>query len=92
MPRCFVSRKSNDWAWNQPIKPASVKLTLLAMADRTNEDHECWPSYERLTKDTGLNRKTVSKNIGLLYDWGLLEDTGKRKGKTQQIQQEENIL
>jgi len=77
-----VSRKSNDWAWDQPIKPASMKLTLLAMADRTNEDHQCWPSYERLEKDTGLNRKTVSKNIMQLVEQGYLEDTGNRKGKT----------
>jgi DNA-binding transcriptional regulator YhcF (GntR family) len=61
-----------------------MKLTLLAMADRTNEDHECWPSYERLEKDTGLNRKTVSKNIMTLVEQGYLEDTGKRKGKTGQ--------
>jgi hypothetical protein len=80
-----VSRKSNDWAWNQPIKPASMKLTLLAMADRTNEEHECWPSYTRLEKDTGLNKKTIMKNIHLLVDQGLIEDTGKRKGSTGQV-------
>jgi DNA-binding transcriptional regulator YhcF (GntR family) len=61
-----------------------MKLTLLSMADRTNEEHECWPSYERLEKDTGLNRKTVSKNIQLLIEQGFIVDTGKRKGKTGQ--------
>ena len=77
-----MSRKCSDWVWNQPIKPAAMKLTLLAMADRANEDHECWPSYERLENDTGLNRKTISKYLMKLMENGCLTDSGKRKGKT----------
>ena len=79
-----MSRKSNDWAWNQTLKP-TLKLTLLSLADRTNEVHECFPSYSRLVKDTNLNIKTIQKNIKLLLDMGVIEDTGKRKGSTQQV-------
>jgi DNA-binding transcriptional regulator YhcF (GntR family) len=79
-----MSRKSNDWAWNQALKP-TLKLTLLSLADRTNETHECFPSYSRLVKDTNLNIKTIQKNIKILLDMGIIKDTGKRKGSTQQV-------
>lgn len=79
-----MSKKTNDWVWDQEIKPASLKLTLLAFADRTNDDYECWPSYARLIKDTGLNYKTIAKNIRILVKLGLLKDTGRRKGMTMQ--------
>lgn len=79
-----MSRKSNDYAWELKLKP-TLKLTLLAMADRTNENHECFPSYKRLCEDTCLNVKTIQKNIGILLDLGLIADTGKRKGATQQV-------
>lgn len=79
-----MSRKSNDWAWQQVLKP-SLKLTLLALADRTNENHECFPSYQRLVKDTNLNIKTIQKNIGILCTTGMIKDTGGRVGKTGQV-------
>lgn len=75
-----MSRKSNDWAWKQNLKP-TLKILLLSMADRTNEVHECFPSHKRLVEDTGLNIKTVQKNIKILESMGLIHDTGKRKGK-----------
>ena len=79
-----MSRKSNDWAWNQNLSP-TLKLTLLSLADRTDEVHECYPSYARLVQDTNLNIKTIQKNIKLLLEMGVIEDTGKRKGSTQQV-------
>lgn len=80
-----MSRVASDWAWSLSIKPASLKLLLLSLADRADEYHCCYPSVERLVKDTGLDRKTIISNIGKLVNAGVLTDTGKRAGRTGQV-------
>ncbi|AOT27006.1 helix-turn-helix domain containing protein [Vibrio phage VaK] len=80
MSRLFdVVRESLD------IKPASLKLLLLSMADRADEDHCCFPSIVRLEKDTGLNRKTILSGIKKLIDCGVLKDTGEKRGRTMRV-------
>lgn len=80
-----MSRAATDWAWSLSIKPASLKLLLLSLADRADEYHRCYPSIERLVRDTGLDRKTIISNIAKLVDAGVLFDTGKRAGKTGKV-------
>ncbi len=80
-----MSRAANDWAWSLDVKPASLKLLLLAMADRADEEHCCFPSIERMEKDTGLNRKTILGGIKKLVEAGVLKDTGDRRGRTQRV-------
>jgi len=79
-----MSRSATDWAWKQPLKP-SLKLVLLSMSDRANEFHECFPSYARLEKDTGLNRKTISAALKKLAELNIIRDTKKRVGRTGQV-------
>jgi hypothetical protein len=80
-----MSRAANDWAWSLSIKPASLKLILLSMADRAGEDHSCYPSIQRLVNDTSLNRKTIISGIDTLCEMGFVFDTGERKGSTQRV-------
>lgn len=80
-----MSRIANDWVWKQNIKPATHKLILLAMADRADEYHCCYPSIARLERDTGLDRKTIQKGISNMIACGLLADTGKRVGTTNKV-------
>ncbi|EGR4105006.1 helix-turn-helix domain-containing protein [Vibrio cholerae] len=80
-----MSRAANDWAWSLDIKPASLKLLLLAMADRADEDHCCFPSIPRIEKDTGLNRKTILSGIKKLVECGVLKDTGEKRGRTMRV-------
>ncbi|MGL6025672.1 MAG: helix-turn-helix domain-containing protein [Vibrio sp.] len=80
-----MSRAANDWAWSLDIKPASLKLLLLSMADRADEDHCCFPSIPRLEKDTGLNRKTILSGIKKLLECGVLKDTGEKRGRTMRV-------
>ena len=80
-----MSRIANDWVWKQNIKPATHKLILLAMADRADEYHCCYPSIARLERDTGLDRKTIQKGISNMIACGLLSDTGKRVGTTNKV-------
>ncbi|WP_077929250.1 helix-turn-helix domain-containing protein [Wohlfahrtiimonas populi] len=80
-----MSRLATNWAWDLDIKPATLKLILLSMADRADEYHSCYPSNSRLEKDTGLNIKTVQTGILKLIEMGLIKDTGKRKGPTNSV-------
>lgn len=66
-----MSIDATRWAWMQVLKP-TAKLVLLSLADRAGDDHSCFPSIKRLEKDTGINRKTVMKNIQYLSETGLI--------------------
>jgi hypothetical protein len=79
-----MSLDATRWAWQQRIKPASLKLLLLALADRASPDSgfECFPTIDRLCADTGLDRKTIIDALDRLASVGLIVDTGKRVGAT----------
>jgi hypothetical protein len=81
-----MSRDCTQAVWDMNLKPATLKLTLLSLADRADNDgHRCYPSIERISKDTALNKKTVQSNITKLIDFGLVQDTGKRVGQSQRV-------
>lgn len=79
-----MSLDATLWAWKQKLKPAQ-KLLLLSLADRAGENMECYPSIKRLELDTGLNRKTIISHLKQMCEDGLIVDTGKRVGSTQQV-------
>jgi DNA-binding PadR family transcriptional regulator len=70
------------WALGAQTPSPSHKLVLISMADRAGEEMECYPSQERLERDTQLNIKTVKKCLRELEEQGFITDTGKRTGKT----------
>ncbi|MCG7939503.1 MAG: helix-turn-helix domain-containing protein [Candidatus Thiodiazotropha lotti] len=81
-----MSNVALAWAFSLKLKP-SVKLTLLAMANRANSenDHLVFASISMLIKDTCLDRKTVISALGELRSSELIKDTGKRTGATNQV-------
>ncbi|QBY41933.1 helix-turn-helix domain-containing protein [Arsenophonus nasoniae] len=79
-----MSRIATNWVWKINLK-ASQKLLLLALADRADEHHCCYPSIQRLSNDTGLDRKTICRQINKMIAEGLIIDTGERKGVTKQV-------
>lgn len=66
-----MSIDATRWAWMQKVTP-SQKLVLLSLADRAGEKGECYPSLNRLVKDTGLYRQTVIESIEALSTLGLV--------------------
>lgn len=81
-----MSRDCVDALWKAQIKPATLKLTLMAICDRADNDgYRCYPSIERVCKDTSLNKKTAQANIKKLIDMGLIIDTGRRVGASQRV-------
>lgn len=80
-----MSRICNDWAWNLQLK-SSLKLTILCLSDHAdNTGFLCYPSIKRIAHNTGLNVKTVQKCINELIKIGLVSDTGKRCGQSNQV-------
>ncbi|OEJ66585.1 helix-turn-helix domain-containing protein [Magnetovibrio blakemorei] len=68
-----MSLDATIWAWQQEKISSSEKLVLLSMADRANENHICWPSVTRLSKDTCLHRETIMKAVENLSKAGKIE-------------------
>lgn len=80
-----MSLDAMNWAWKAQVNTSAQRLVLLSLADRAGENNTCFPSNARLAQDTVLNIKTVQKVIGQLMELGLVEDTGKRTGATNQV-------
>lgn len=59
------------WAWDQNLPPA-IKFTLVALADRSDEEGVCWPSVKWIVKKTGLAERTVREHLTALRERGLL--------------------
>ncbi|WP_180795484.1 helix-turn-helix domain-containing protein [Vibrio parahaemolyticus] len=62
-----------------------MKLILLSLADRADEYHRAYPSAERIELDTRLNIKTIRSNLKVMQELGIIRDSGKRKGSTNQV-------
>lgn len=76
-----MSLDATVWAWKQKVK-STQKLVLLSLADRAGENHDCWPSIDRLVENTGLNRKTVMKVIKEMVDLELIHSQKKAFGRS----------
>lgn len=53
--------------------PAHLKLTLLILADHSDSDGICWPSYAAVARRACCSRRTAMKNVQALIDAGLVE-------------------
>ncbi len=67
-----MSIKVMNWAWNQVINNSARKLVLLALADRANDDGECWPGIANLTDKCSIPRRTLIRTLANLETQGLI--------------------
>ncbi|HEY7823931.1 MAG TPA: helix-turn-helix domain-containing protein [Acidimicrobiia bacterium] len=74
-----MSIEALNWAWEQPVSKAATKLVLLALADHSNADGECWPSMKRIAERSDISPRHVSRAIDELVDLGLVEKSGRRR-------------
>lgn len=72
------------WALKQPVPMSSAKFVLVVMADQTTSDL-AFMSLAALSKATAQDRKTIVAGLNRLIEWGLIEDTGEKRGRTGQI-------
>lgn len=81
-----MSVEAVTWALGQPITHSSAKFVLVVLANCASADTMmAFPSSTYLSSATGQDRKTVLANLVRLREWGLIEDTGHRRGETKQI-------
>lgn len=79
-----MSGAALGWAFKQPIPMSAAKFVLVYLADQTTSDL-AFAAANTIATATALDRKTVLASIARLVEWGLMEDTGERRGKTGQI-------
>ncbi|EBI1552700.1 helix-turn-helix domain-containing protein [Salmonella enterica] len=60
------------------------KLVLIKLADNSNDEGECWPSYQHIADQCEVSRSTVKSHIRALEDMGLLKREFRRKGELNQ--------
>ena len=71
-----MSIRAINWALNTVGGITSTqKAILIALADRANEDNECWPSYEDICARSCANQKTVASALKALEQQGLIKKT-----------------
>lgn len=68
-----MSFAASSLAWKLILKPSSVKFVLLCLANRSCNKGNSWPSVNTISKDTGLDRKTVMSAVVFLERENLLE-------------------
>lgn len=79
-----MSGAALGWAFKQPIPMSAAKFVLVYLADQTTSDL-AFAAASTIATATALDRKTVLASLARLVEWGLLEDTGERRGRTGQI-------
>lgn len=83
----MVSKNFNrqTWAWSVDAGDAASKLVLLFLAERADgTDFLAWPKIQTIAEATGLSARTVKDRLGKLVEAEIIEDTGERKGRTNQ--------
>jgi hypothetical protein len=73
------------WAFTLDLRPSALKFLLVCVCDNVNTEGEFFPSIGTLMLKTCQDRKTVIAGLQELQQRGLIEDTGERKGRTQQV-------
>jgi hypothetical protein len=76
-----MSFQAMAWAIQQKLDDPLAKLLLLTLANYANEQHESWPSMNRLADDTAMSKRSVINKLAELERSGLLT---KRSELTQQ--------
>jgi hypothetical protein len=57
--------------WDSTV-PAPERFTLLALADRADEDGKCWPSVPTLARKCRTGESTIRRHIKALTALGVL--------------------
>lgn len=74
-----MSIEALKWAWEQDCPNPTAKLVLMALADHSNSDGECWPSMKRIAEISGISARQVSTHIADLARLGLVTKADRRR-------------
>lgn len=79
--------RAMNWAWGVKLQP-SVKLVLLKLADRANDDGECWPGQSSIADECCISKNTLIRHLKELEALGLIT---KFKRKSEDGKQGTNV-
>ena len=65
-----VHYSSAVWKWSAP--DALTKLVTLKLADNANDEGLCWPSLQRIVRETGLSNASVCDRLNKLEASGVI--------------------
>lgn len=79
-----MSARALNWAWSQMNRldgqgACRAKLTLVALADRADDDGLCWPWVSTLAEKMNVSDDTVGRALNDLEQAGLMERTRRRR-------------
>lgn len=75
-----VSIMADVWKYSQA--EGNARLVLLAIADRANDDGECWPGQKNLAEKCRVSERTVKRCVKELGELGELVVTRRGKNRT----------
>ena len=58
--------------WDSTV-PAPERFTLLALADRADEEGVCWPSVPTLARKCATGERTIQRHLATLQSLGVIE-------------------
>ncbi len=67
-----MSLEATRWAWRVAVENAGQRLVLVNLADRANQQGQCWPSQRRIARDTCQCERTVRARLEELETLGLI--------------------
>nr|DAP02209.1 MAG TPA: helix-turn-helix domain protein [Caudoviricetes sp.] len=68
-----MSIKIMSQVWNMEIEDSTTKLTLMALADFSDDEGYCYPSYEVLAKKISKSKRTAIRAVDKLTELGFLQ-------------------
>lgn len=71
--------RAMNWAWGVELAPA-MKLVLLKLADRADDDGKCWPGMDVVAEACGVSERSVMRYIQQFEQMGLVR-IDRRKGE-----------
>ena len=80
-----MSISALDWAFRKEVFQPSQKLVLLALSNFCSHTGKSYPSVWTICQITSQKDETVRKALAALVEQGVIFDTGKKAGDTQQV-------
>ena len=76
-----MSVRTMAWAFEQVTGSPMAKLVLVKLADRADEDGECFPSIELIAHETEMAERTVRRHLDALEAAGLISRETRGRGR-----------
>lgn len=81
----WINLPAFRWAYEQDQLGVTAKAVLVSLAIHSDERGYAWPSVALIASTWGMDRETVSRQLGLLLSRRMIFPTKKRYGSTGQV-------